>query len=393
MNLGGIDWICAVWVPMASIAPFGLFTHRLTVAMRRLLQRFIGYVGAHNAQHVDAHERDRARQRAMISLAFSAITGWDAWHSPAPPPVEVLVPVLSLAYALVALLHLKVVLARQRAGVLSQYLFIVLDSMVTVVAFVGAPAVLGPLYPVLMVQIVRCGMRYGLRTLWLSWAAAALAALALMPLSDYWTGQVLLLRSFVAMMVVIPLLFAPLVRTLHRVTAELRIAAGSDPLTGLSNRRLLDEHIRLARERCERERSMLAVMLVDLDNFKVVNDTFGHAVGDQLLERVALAIQRCCRDGDFLARVGGDEFVLLVAGLPEQVGRERAKAIADKVVAVVQAAADELVPAAGVSASAGVYCWMGGVAQAEATGDLVEQADRAMYLAKRAGKSRVEMAG
>ncbi|HMW24656.1 MAG TPA: GGDEF domain-containing protein [Burkholderiaceae bacterium] len=361
--------------------------------MRRLLQRFIDYVGAHNAQHRDAHERDRARQRAMISLAFSAITGWDAWRNPAPPLVEVLVPLLSLAYAVVALAHLKLGLSRQRAGVASQYLFIVLDSVMTVVAFVGAPAMLGPLYPVLMVQIVRCGMRYGLRTLWLSWAAAALAALALMPLSAYWTGQVLLLRSFVAMMVVIPLLFAPLVRTLHRVTSELRIAAGSDPLTGLSNRRLLDEHIRLARERCERERSMLAVMLVDLDNFKVVNDTFGHAVGDQLLERVALAIQRCCRDGDFLARIGGDEFVLLVAGLPEPVGRERAKAIADKLVSVVQATADELVPAAGVSASAGVYCWTGGVVGAEAVGDLVERADRAMYLAKRAGKARVELAG
>lgn len=361
--------------------------------MRRIFQRFIEYVGAHNAQHRDAHERDRARQRAMISLAFCAVTGWDAWHSPAPPPVEVLVPLASLIYGLIALAHLKLVLSRRPAGVASQYLFIVLDSMVTVVAFVGAPTTLGPFYPVLMVQIVRCGMRYGLRTLWLSWAAAVLAAALLMPLSAYWMRETLLLRSFVAMMVVIPLLFAPLVRTLHRVTSELRIAAGSDPLTGLSNRRLLDEHIRLARERCAREQSMLAVMLFDLDNFKVVNDTFGHAVGDQLLERVALAIQRCCRDGDFLARIGGDEFVLLVAGLPEPVGRDRARAIAAKVVSVVQATADELVPAAGVSASAGVYCWMGGVAQAEAIGDLVEQADRAMYLAKRAGKARVELVG
>jgi len=365
--------------------------------MRQLLQRsvrrFIEFVGAHDAPHREAHERDRARQRAMISLAFCAITGWDAWRNAEPALAALLVPATSLAYALVALAHLKLVLPRQRTGVASLYLFIVLDSVMTVVAFVGAPDTLGPLYPVLMVQIVRCGMRYGLRTLWLSWAAAALAALLLMPLSAYWTSQGLLLRSFVAMMGVIPLLFAPLVRTLHRVTAELRIAAGSDPLTGLSNRRMLDEHIRLARERCEREQTMLVVMLFDLDNFKVVNDSFGHAVGDQLLERVAAAIQRCCRDGDCLARIGGDEFVLLVAGLPSLSGRARAQSIAHKIIAAVQTTADELVPAAGVSASAGVYCWTRGEAATQGVDDLVERADRAMYLAKRAGKARVEMAG
>jgi diguanylate cyclase (GGDEF)-like protein len=307
--------------------------------------------------------------------------------------VEWLVPVASLAYCLVAVAHLKWVLARGPASVASQYLFIVLDSVVTVVAFVGAPTTLGPLYSVLMVQIVRCGMRYGLRTMWLSWASAAVTAALLMPLSPYWMREALLLHSFVTMMIVIPVLFVPMLRRLHRVAEELRIAAGSDPLTGLSNRRMLDEHIRLARARCERQGSMLAVMLFDLDNFKGVNDGFGHAMGDRLLERVAQAIQRSCREQDFLARIGGDEFVLLVEGLPLPLGRERALAIADKVVAAVQATADELVPGAGVSASAGVHCWSATGSVDDPVEDLVEQADRAMYLAKRSGKARVAMAG
>jgi len=360
--------------------------------MRRLLQRFISYVGAHNAQQRDAHERDRARQRAVISAAFAAMTAWGAWRAPVPSLLDAAVPVLSLCYTLVAVLHLKFVLSRRRAGVTSQYVFIVLDSAVTVLACVGAPAVLAAFYPVLMVQIVRCGMRYGLRTMWLSWASGALAAAALLPLSDFWVAQEQLLRSFLIMMVVIPVLFGPLIRTLHRVTSELRVAAGSDPLTGLSNRRTLTEHIRLARERCEREGTLLAVMLFDLDNFKVVNDTLGHAIGDQLLERVAAAIQRCCRSGDFLARIGGDEFVLLVEGLPPATGRQRAQAIADKVVAVVQATADELVPVAEVSASAGIYCWAAGEPAAAADTDLIELADRAMYAAKRGGKGRAVMA-
>jgi diguanylate cyclase (GGDEF)-like protein len=187
-----------------------------------------------------------------------------------------------------------------------------------------------------------------------------------------------------------PLLFVPLIDKLHSMTEELRQAATSDQLTGLGNRRMLSEHLRLARERCIRDASMLAVLYIDLDNFKQVNDTLGHNIGDALLELIAKRLKKNCRSGDFLARVGGDEFVLLVEGLSKQTGTTQAEEIAKKLVATVQDCASEVAPRAGVSASVGIRCWTPDP-HAMDHDDLIDEADRAMYSAKRAGKSRVTL--
>jgi len=88
--------------------------------------------------------------------------------------------------------------------------------------------------------------------------------------------------------------------------------AHHDFLTGLPNRSLVEDRIRQALGRAERNRSRLAVMFIDLDKFKVVNDTLGHEVGDLLLQEVARRIQECLRATDTVSRQGGDEFVLLL---------------------------------------------------------------------------------
>ena len=111
---------------------------------------------------------------------------------------------------------------------------------------------------------------------------------------------------------------------LRDVTAEQRLAlrlsfeAAHDPLTGLPNRRAfierLDEAVRGARERGEHH----AVAFLDLDRFKIVNDRFGHAVGDRLLREIGSVMGRVVRGGDVLARIGGDEFALLLSELPRR---------------------------------------------------------------------------
>jgi diguanylate cyclase (GGDEF)-like protein len=357
--------------------------------MPKPIKQLADYFGAHLSPQRDAHERDRARQRAAIAGVFAAVSGWASWSDAAAGGFERLVPWLSLAYALYALFHLKVLLSRPRQGVIAQYAFIVLDSALTVLAMTGAPALLAACYPVLMVQIVRCGMRYGLRTMWLAWAGGALAAAVLMPLSPFWMAETQLLKSFMLMMLIVPLLFGPLIRTLHQVTDELRTAAGSDPLTGLGNRRMLQEHMRMARARSERDGTMLALIVFDLDNFKRVNDTLGHATGDRLLVRVAEAIRANCRASDVVARVGGDEFVLLIEGLSALGGREQAETVAAKILTRIKAEADALVPGTGVSASAGVRCWAHVVDAQADEADLLARADEAMYEAKRNGKGCV----
>ena len=238
-------------------------------------------------------------------------------------------------------------------------------------------------------------MRYGERSLWLAWGAAVLAAAALLPFSAFWRGDSGLLHSFVVMMVIIPVLFGPLVRTLHRSAGALRDAAGADALTGLGNRRTLTTQLHTARQRSVRDQTMLAVMLFDLDNFKRVNDTLGHGAGDRLLIAVADVLRAGNRPGDGIARLGGDEFVVLLQDLPVTTGVALARDRATQLVQQIGAAAQALAPGLAVSASAGVHCWTGSPESAAAEAgpldesDLLIQADRAMYECKRAGKGRV----
>ena len=365
---------------------------RVPVSAYPHLLKLADWFGAHRADQRDAHERDRARQRIVIALVIGLLAAAHVLMADQLSTIERAMPWMCLAYAASALWHLKRVLVADRAGVLLQYLFVALDSVLTVLALACVPTMLATLYPVLMVQIVRCGMRYGQRTMWLAWGSAALAALVLLPQSAFWMDNSLLLRSFVVMLLVTPPLMGPLVRRLQSATDELRAAAGSDALTGLANRRTLDDRIRLAQELSARDHTMLALVLIDLDNFKTVNDTLGHARGDALLQQVADSLRGVTRAGDLVARLGGDEFVLLVDGLPTSIGVARAHEMADGAVARIRAAADAVVPGLGVAASAGICCWSHDRDAPCDAAELMTRADAAMYAAKRAGKSRSAMA-
>jgi diguanylate cyclase (GGDEF)-like protein/PAS domain S-box-containing protein len=154
-----------------------------------------------------------------------------------------------------------------------------------------------------------------------------------------------------------------------------------DSLTGLPNRTLFADRVRMATAR--RTSQGFAIIYLDLDGFKLVNDTLGHAAGDQVLIEVARRLERLLRGGDTLARLGGDEFALLCEG----VGEAEAKAIADRVITalthpiVVQDR--EIVQAASIGIS--LY---GPRVNVEEPDEMVGEADMAMYRAKAAGKSR-----
>jgi diguanylate cyclase (GGDEF)-like protein len=169
---------------------------------------------------------------------------------------------------------------------------------------------------------------------------------------------------------------------LEQAQRQLERLALFDPLTGLANRTLLDEHITLAIRR-SKQGAPLAVLLLDLDGFKMVNDSFGHAVGDQLLVEVAERLRAVVRDTDTVGRLGGDEFALVVTdALPEQV-----IAMAERIHTAMQAPVQAGEQTCWIGVSIGV-CF---AAPGEDAETLLRNADTAMYVAKSGTHNAVQI--
>ena len=167
-----------------------------------------------------------------------------------------------------------------------------------------------------------------------------------------------------------------------RAQQELHDLAFHDRLTGLPNRALFLQ--RLAQmTRSPREQDSAAILFVDLDNFKIVNDTLGHTAGDRLLVEVASRLQRCVRRGDTVARFGGDEFTILVKETAEA-----ALALADRLAEALRAPIILEGRELYITASVGVAPCSTGRDRAEDPETLLRNADIAMYRAKASGKAR-----
>ncbi|MDT8990278.1 diguanylate cyclase [Curvibacter sp. APW13] len=184
-------------------------------------------------------------------------------------------------------------------------------------------------------------------------------------------------------------LVAERTRDLQAAKEEAERLSLTDALTGLANRRAFMLQARAEAQRANRTRAPLALLLLDLDWFKVVNDTHGHAVGDRLLQAVAQATRATARDGhDLAARTGGEEFCFL---LPHT-SLVEAQAVAKRLAEVVQAV--QLEPLRSPPTfSAGLAMWRGFDASDANLDDWLQRADRALYRAKALGRNRTELDG
>jgi diguanylate cyclase (GGDEF)-like protein len=168
---------------------------------------------------------------------------------------------------------------------------------------------------------------------------------------------------------------------------ELQRQASQDPLTGLKNRRRFEEDLRAEIARCRREGGEGALLMLDLDNFKRVNDTLGHPVGDRVIAEIAAVLRTRMRITDVVARLGGDEFAVV---LPRSNPAE-ARAVAEAIAAAVRGHAPHEEGAPPITVSVGIGMFDGAPElDAEA---LLEEADAALYEAKRAGRDAVRFAG
>ncbi|MEJ2653774.1 MAG: diguanylate cyclase [Acidihalobacter sp.] len=168
---------------------------------------------------------------------------------------------------------------------------------------------------------------------------------------------------------------------IKKTEQQIRHLAYYDPLTDLPNRRLFYDRLSMAIAHAHRHHQQLAVMFVDLDRFKNINDTLGHNIGDNMLEHVAQRLRRCVREDDTVARTGGDEFLILLPDTPHyDDAANTARRIVDELTRPVHAAGRELVLTCSI-----------GIAFYPEDGDnldtLIKNADIAMYRAKERGRN------
>ena len=183
--------------------------------------------------------------------------------------------------------------------------------------------------------------------------------------------------------------------TLKKAAEEqIKNLAFYDPLTKLPNRRLMLDRLEHALSSCGRQKRLGAVLMIDLDNFKTLNDSYGHNIGDKLLRSVATRLESCMRKGDTVSRMGGDEFVVIIEGLDETILLEKqVETVAKKIIThlsepyLLTHESNSNKPKAiqyQCSCSIGIALFS---EQAVTVDELIKQADTAMYSAKAAGRN------
>ncbi|MCG5075199.1 GGDEF domain-containing protein [Paraburkholderia sp. RG36] len=240
-----------------------------------------------------------------------------------------------------------------------------------------------PLLWVVFWFLVGAGCRYGQRMLALSCAVALSGLAGLMLWHPWWHANLLAGLGVALSLAATSIYLAVLVRRLEK-------QAATDPLTGLSNRVRLEHAIARTLAIRGPEANQAALLLVDLDGFKEVNDAHGHAVGDELLRSFAAALASGMRRGDTLARLGGDEFVLLAHQIHDRAG---ALTIATQIHAILSTLCTVAGHPVIVSGSIGV-CMLAqesGAAPLDAR-TLMRAADSAMYRAKSRGNGQTVFA-
>ena len=177
------------------------------------------------------------------------------------------------------------------------------------------------------------------------------------------------------------------VTALRRQQRLLQEQAIRDPLTGLYNRRFLDESLARELARARSENAPLALIMIDIDHFKQLNDTYGHPAGDEVIRQLARLLQRGARSGDYVCRYGGEEFLLVLPAMSLANAAARTDAWRSAFAALDVALGERTVH---VTFSAGVAEYP---RHGEAADRLIQIADQALYAAKNAGRNRVAAAG
>lgn len=237
------------------------------------------------------------------------------------------------------------------------------------------------------------GIRFGVKWMALSAGLATLGWIILGMVSDYWSQHPIWIISLILLNTAIPAYVASLIRGFHDGRTKLAQYADhmekmalKDALTGLPNRSALFDEFEKASSYARRMGSAIAVLYFDLDGFKQVNDTLGHAQGDMLLRETANRANAVLRGEDVLARFGGDEFVVL---LRVHDSGKRARRVAERIRQSIASIGYVDGNPVNVTASVGIVVVSGADAARIGAEQIVHEADLNMYAAKKDGKNQI----
>ena len=237
------------------------------------------------------------------------------------------------------------------------------------------------------------GIRFGVKWMALSATLATTGLIVLSVVSDYWSQHPIWIISLVLLNTAIPAYVASLIRGFHdgrtrlaQYADHMEKMALKDALTGLPNRSALFDEFEKASSYARRMGSAIAVLYFDLDGFKQVNDTLGHAQGDMLLRETANRANAVLRGEDVLARFGGDEFVVL---LRVHDSGKRARMVAERIRQSIASIGYVDGNPVDVTASVGIVVVNGPDAARMGAEQIVHEADLNMYAAKKDGKNQI----
>jgi diguanylate cyclase (GGDEF)-like protein len=166
---------------------------------------------------------------------------------------------------------------------------------------------------------------------------------------------------------------------------EMELLSNTDVLTGLYNRRYFDEALDRELKRSGRDNSQISVILLDIDRFKKINDTFGHQIGDEYLKKTAATLTSVFkRDYDIVARYGGEEFIVLLPGINADHARQLAEKVKQKIESMIL---DHQGKNVGTTISSGIICCVPNLNTR--SDSIISGADKALYMAKQGGRNRV----
>jgi diguanylate cyclase (GGDEF)-like protein len=334
-------------------------------------------------------EREQATLRVWMGAAVLLAYGVFAWWHPSrDASMVVRFVAVYVAYGAITLFIVS------RVGAISETrltLTTIADQSLLGLALAAGGASALPLIWVIFWFLIGSGCRYGKRTLAVSCATALIVVIALGIGQSWWKANLPAAIGLGLSVLGASVYLSVLVDRLGNANLDLARQASTDPLTGLSNRYALEKIVNRAMAAHQADGdNATALLLIDLDGFKEVNDTYGHAIGDMLLQSFAHLLEKRMRNTDTIARLGGDEFVVLAHQVRD---RSAVFAVADSIHSVLSTITSVQDHPVDISASIGA-CLLSSATTARQSDmtAVLRAADRAMYRAKSLGVGKTVFA-